>query len=381
MKIENPQHHIFPILLTLFLGSIYFNNAEALSIPDIQKYVYERIRVISFGSGPNAVTTPVNFNTGTQAAVELNKEALPIANNPTPTQITDFSTQPSLPQPGDSPVVGVGSNNAKSFDDKTQGCNFPKGSFAYQIGTTDGSGVKLTCKPSTIMVGYKGKISGLPKDIFGAGYFSTLIPKDDKENTKKYISISKPSGDGYGSRMFLDYNSKEAKAYVDEQLLHWKEEGILKKQSCVVVDVDNCDDIGGDNYKIVLDEIEQFNKNNNNGGVTIKVLAKNTQLVKCNLGKINFFTHPAVIGGLIEHGNKTEYKTELSKRNPNQMLIFASGAGTKTSASPGNVYTSKIENTERIPNSAYSYDSGAEYQHVYKCTYKPGGSNDSLLTS
>jgi hypothetical protein len=241
-------------------------------------------------------------------------------------------------------------------------CGIPKGPIAYNIAEETGSGVR--CNSKTTIVGYKGTLSKLSGGTFGGGYMTPLIPPFAKNELQKYGGGTISAGDGYGVKRFSDYSSQNATAYIDEQILHWKKEGLARGQKCVPVDLDNCDSAGSANYKKVLDRIEEFNSPEKSGGVMIKVLTKNPQSNGCN-----FFSHPVVVGAFIEEISLGDAQKVSQMRNkPEQVLLFAAGSGSKSPGGGGNANVKKIEML-KIPNSAYSYDSGAEYQNVYDCTY------------
>ncbi len=238
-------------------------------------------------------------------------------------------------------------------------CGLPVGPIAYNIASESGSGVR--CNAKTVIIGYKGRPA--TKNYFIGGYVTPLVPPFDGANVSKYSGVTGSAGDGYGGRRFANYNSQEARTFIDEQLLHWKSVGAALGQKCVPIDIDNCDNVGSANYKIVLDRVEELNQTAQSSGVLLKVLTKNPQ-INCN-----FFSHPAVIGAFIEEISPSDAVRVGQMRNkPEQVLLFAAGSGSKSPNSSANVNLKRLE-AIGIKNSAYSYDSGKEYEVVHDCTY------------
>lgn len=71
------------------------------------------------------------------------------------------------------------------------------------------------------------------------------------------------------------------------------------------------------------------------------------------------------MGAFVEEISPSDAQKVSKMRNkPEQILLFARG-GTGS-----NQKLKQIESL-KIPNSAYSYDQGGEYQNVVDCTYNP----------
>jgi hypothetical protein len=215
------------------------------------------------------------------------------------------------------------------------------------------------------VIGRGHKASG--QGVLGGGYINPML---EKGLVRKGASLGnckdQDTAKKYGEKCFANYTSGGGLAYIEEQVLNFQKEGGRIGQKCVPVDIDNCDSIGTENYKSILDTIEKLN---NLGDVKIKVLAKNPHLSGCmGKGKENFFNHPAVIGAFVESATKEEAKQLDQMRKPGQVLLFAAGSGSKVPESRANKNLGEIEKLN-IPNSAYSYDRGKEYQSVYKCSY------------
>jgi hypothetical protein len=232
-------------------------------------------------------------------------------------------------------------------------CGIPKGPMAYNIGGTNGTGSK--CDAKTVFVGYK---QNLPTGKFGGGYINPMTEKGTNlAGSSLNNCAQKGVASQYGEKCFSDYSSGPGFAYIQEQLLHFQKEGARVGQKCVPVDIDNCDSIGANNYKAILDAVEKLN---NGADIKIKVMAKNPQLAGCN-----FLSHPAVVGAFVESATTNEAQQIAKMRSkPEQILLFARGGGGTNR---------KLQDIEKlnIPNSAYSYDSGREYENVDNCTYKP----------
>jgi hypothetical protein len=207
-----------------------------------------------------------------------------------------------------------------------------------------------------VVSGYLGQ---LRKDVFAAGYINPLTEKGQTGGASSAGNCKDSStANQYGEGCFKSYAlGSDGAAYIQKQILHFQKEGQAKGQKCVPVDIDNCDSVGSAAYKQILDQIETLN---NQGSVKIKVLNKNPHLGGCN-----FFSHPAVIGAFIESANANEAQAIAKMRNkPEQVLVFARGGGSSNQ---------KLKSLEslNIPNSAYSYDQGSEYQNITECSYKP----------
>lgn len=240
---------------------------------------------------------------------------------------------------------------------------FPKGPIAYNIRNKTGSGV--TCNAASVVSGYMGQ---LRKDKFGIGYIN---PMRESGDPAPGTILYKCSSCGDGEYRYPDYNSQDAVAYVQTQLLHWQRQGIAKKQSCVPVDIDNCDAIGSANYLKILKQVQKFN---NQPGIETKIMVLN----KNPQNNCNFFSHPTVIGAFIEEISLADaQKVSKMRSKSEQVLLFAAGSGSKAEPKngkedPRNENVRKIEKANpRIPNASFSYDKGKEYEQVYDCTYNP----------
>lgn len=227
-------------------------------------------------------------------------------------------------------------------------CGIPVGPIAYNIG-----GNSVSCHAKSVVVGFG---AGARSGYFTMGYVNPLVQRG---GNCSYSGPQARSGmsSSYRENRAADYNSPEAKAYIDCQLMHWRSVAVSAGQRCIPIDIDNCDSIGDIAYKNILDRIEELNKE---GGVIIKVLTKNPHLANCN-----FFSHPAVVGAFVEEISTSDAQKVAQMRNkPEQVILFARG-GTGS-----NQRVKEIESL-RIQNSAYSYDSGGEYKNVIDCTYNP----------
>lgn len=232
-------------------------------------------------------------------------------------------------------------------------CGIPKGPIAYNIGTNNGSGVR--CNANTVFVGFKQTFRD---GIFNAGYINPLLEKG-MQHPQASIGNCKQTGvaSQYSEKCFSDYSSGVGQAYIQEQILHFQNEGKRTGQKCVPIDIDNCDSIGGENYRSILDQVEKLN---NNAEVKIKVFTKNPQTSGCN-----FLSHPAVVGAVIEGINPTNTSIVANSRSkPEQLLLFLRG-------NTGSNEKLKAIDNLKIPNSAFSYDNGKEYENIFDCTYNP----------
>jgi hypothetical protein len=239
-------------------------------------------------------------------------------------------------------------------------CGIPQGPMAYNIGTSNGSGVR--CNAKTVFVGFKGSIGSLPAGVMGGGYINPLT---EKGNRLPGTIPSLMTG-AYGEYKFLNYapNSPGGE-YVKQQVLHWKGEAAKRGQKCIPVDIDNCDSVKIDNYMKILDTVESLN----NAGPKVMVMVKNP--LDCGNGRA--FKHKVAVGAFQEEISVAGAKQLASLRaNINQVILFASGSGPKSPNHKGNINTKAIQSAN-IPNTAYSYDSGKEYSTIYNCTYIPGG--------
>jgi hypothetical protein len=239
-------------------------------------------------------------------------------------------------------------------------CGIPRGPIAFNIGAENGNGVQ--CDAKTVFVGFK---QNLPSGKFGGGYVNPMLEKGKTASGASVENCANPqTANEYGEKCFANYTSGEGQSYMQAQLLHWQEEGQKVGQKCVPIYVDNCDSIGSQNYKSILDSIEQLN---NSGQVKLKVINPNPQ----NSGR-NFLSHPAVIGALAEldekNGPETARQVANLRNKPEQLLIVTRG-GKGTDA---NLREASREN---ILNASFSFDvtvNGAkEYQKIYNCTYHP----------
>ncbi len=230
-------------------------------------------------------------------------------------------------------------------------CEIPKGGIAFSINSKDGNGEQ--CGAKTVFSGFNQYFK---KGVFGGGYVNPMLEKDMKNKNASVQNCKKQSvAAEYGEKCFANYDlNSEGFTYIQTQLIHWQHEGEINNQKCVPIYLDNCDSIGKENYKKILDSIENLN---NSGKVKLKVLLSNPQN-DCGL-----FSHSAVMGALIEEINEKDLQKVINMRqNPQQLLLFTRGGkGT-------NENLQKIENLN-IPNSFYSYDSGKEYEIINRCTY------------
>lgn len=238
-------------------------------------------------------------------------------------------------------------------------CDIPNGPVAFNIGGENGNGV--SCNAQTVFVGFK---QNLKSGVFGGGYVNPMLEKGmDKPGASVGNCKNPQTAQEYDEKCFTDYASGEARAYVQEQLIHWQNEGGRVGQKCVPVYLDNCDSIGSKNYKTILDSIELLN---NSGQVKLKVINPNPQISACN-----FLSHPAVVGALAEldenNGYDTVRRVSAMRNNSEQILIVTRG-GRGTDANLREASTANISNV------SYSFDvtgnSSSEYKKIYNCTYK-----------
>ncbi len=240
-------------------------------------------------------------------------------------------------------------NSTNSFSD----CQIPKGKIAFSINSKDGSGEQ--CGANVVFSGYEQYFK---KGVFGGGYVNPMLEKGKLDKNASVGNCArKDVAEEYGEQCFTSYDmTSPGFVHVQTQLIHWQHEGELNNQKCVPIYLDNCDSIGIDNYRKILDSIERLN---NSGNVKLKVLISSPQN-DCNL-----FQHPAVVGALVEEiDNQNLQKVVQMRTNPQQVLLFTRG---------GKGTNEKLKEIEslKIPNSAYSYDSGKEYEMVNSCTYHP----------
>lgn len=230
-------------------------------------------------------------------------------------------------------------------------CGIERGGIAFSINSKDGSGEK--CGAKTVFSGFGQYFK---KGVLGGGYVNPMLEKGMQNKAASVEKCKKSNvAKEYGEKCFGSYDlNSEGSVYVQSQLIHWQHEGELNNQNCVPIYLDNCDSIGEENYRKILDSIENIN---NSGKVKLKVISSNPQ------NNCNMFAHPVVIGSLVEEINKEDLQKVLKMRqNPKQILLFTRG---------GSGTNEKLEEIEKtnIPNSFYSYDSGKEYETVNRCTY------------
>jgi hypothetical protein len=234
-------------------------------------------------------------------------------------------------------------------------CGVPLGPIAYNKG-----GNSVRCDARSVLTGYMSSLRG----AFGMGYINTMTENFETGGASVASNcVETGTARQYGEGCFRSYSlGSLGSAHVQKQILHWQAQGASKGQMCVPVDLDNCDSIGSAAFKEVLDQIENIN---NRASVKIKALIKNPHLSGCN-----FMSHPAVIGAVVEEvGAEGARQVSSLRSKPEQILLFVAGSGSNNQ----NGRLTKLQSAEsaRVPNSAYSYDSGPEYSAVVNCTYNP----------
>ncbi len=329
----------------IMVGSVGAKNVSDLNIPFFRCRLENGASQCSTWNVQSAEKLGVNYNESLKQ-VFSNEDKVP--------------TAPLTPKP-ESPVEqsNTGSTTGAS------GCDIPAGPIAYNIGSTSGKGVQ--CKNArSIVVEYMGKFDELAMmnkknpsaKKFGMGYINPLVETNEisKFGPDKKICFSNTDGSKYCEGKFNDYGSAKAVKYLTTQIKHWKEEGKKLEQSCVPVDIDNCDGIGTENYQKVMDLVAKLNKEDPK--IKVKVFVKNAHEKECQ----KFLNHPSAIGAFIEEISAKDVNNLVSLRtDPSKILLFAQGSQREAH------HESLASISKRgIPNSSVSIGDG-DYNQVNKC--------------
>ncbi|MGE4133713.1 MAG: hypothetical protein AB7F86_18900 [Bdellovibrionales bacterium] len=257
---------------------------------------------------------------------------------------------------------------------RMQDCGIPPGPIAYNIGSDSGSGV--SCQAKSVVVGFRGSLSSVKKrGQVAMGYINPRL--ENMREARRFGGSFYHKKDGWNEPVYHDYGSQAAVNYIASQVNHWKDEGAKIGQSCVAVDVDNCDVVGTENYGKVLDTIDRLNRERPN--VQIRVLIKNPQLANCG----RYLKRSVAIGAFMEEISPDEVSQVTSMRpNPDQILVFAQGSDRNGEHASLSSIASRS-----LPNSTVSFDVGRKnkkgkwlyrkgsYNEINQCTYQPGGSS------
>lgn len=245
-----------------------------------------------------------------------------------------------------------------------QDCGIKPGPVAYNIGNSSGTGIAPSCRPQSVVAGFLGSFSKLPDGTTGMGYINPRIENAEMKN--KFPGNSYVVGDEWDEPVYYDYNSSAAVNYISHQVRWWKRRGAERGQSCVAVDVDNCDVIKPGNYKKVLDLIDRLNRENPKD-VQIKVFVKNPQNEGCG----QFMKHPVAIGAFMEELSASDYHRLAKLRaNEDQLMLFAQG---NQRNGREHISLERIAQTasSNLPNTAVSFDGNGSYKFIKQCTYAP----------
>lgn len=301
-----------------------------------------------FGGGqpPPAKPTQLKPQSGPTPPVAAPGSARPQITQPTPGQ-----GQPKTPPPS-----GATGPAGSALD-----CNIPAGPIAYAIKSPTGAGGR-SCGAKSIVVGYKGSFSSLPEGVTGMGYINPRLETPGLKN--EFPGNTYAPGDEWNEPVYRDYSSPGAVSYITMQVKHWKEQGRLRrpnKQTCVAVDIDNCDVIGADNYGKVLDVVDDLNRKEPD--VQIRVFIKNPQNAGCG----RHMRRPVAIGAFMEELTASEFQNLVRSRpNTNQLLLFARG----NRRNSGHISLDAIARSG-VPNTAVSFDENGSYGSIDRCTYTP----------
>lgn len=247
-------------------------------------------------------------------------------------------------------------------------CGMPQGPMAYNIGTDKDEKTKIPkiClngsanKSETVFAGFEASTAEIIKSgKYAGGYINVLVEKDLRST---YGGV--PANNGYDENKFTSYSNSDALRYIDHQIDHWlvnanPPKGDNKKR-CIVVDVDNCDQIPDTEYRKVLDRIKQ--KSDQNPGAEIKVFLKNPQQKKCS----QFMNHPVVVGFFVEEIDNPKTVSDLRKeaKAENKPILFARGGQGKDSNL--DKYFAQAQRGQLGPNIAISKDNDGK-EGEYGC--------------
>lgn len=239
------------------------------------------------------------------------------------------------------------------------GCGMQKGPMAYAIG---GSGGCASSDIKNVFTGYKKQIDNIKnRGAYAGGYINACTEKGDPKPGS--IPAGNKCGGSYGESLFTDYRpGTPGAAYIQEQLLWWKNQANKQPSKCIVVDIDNCDSVGWANYKNILNMVQD--SNNNPANSKIMVFAKNPQAC----GNAEAFNHPAVVGAFVEEISKGELQKLFSQRgkNINKPILLAAGSGGGNSNGRLTKLGQNCLDSKNQQNVYASFDTGSEYSCVNK---------------
>ncbi len=261
-------------------------------------------------------------------------------------------------EPGVPPVSGTRPSGPGG---QMQDCGIPPGPVAYNIGNPAGTGIGSQCSPRSVVVGFQGSFSSLPRGTVGMGYINPRL--ENKSMVDRFPGDTRVIGDEWNEPVYRDYGSSAAINYIAYQANHWKKQGAARGQKCVAVDIDNCDVIGAQNYGKVLDVIDDLNRKNPE--VQIRVLVKNPQNEGCG----QFLKRSVAVGAFMEELSSSDFeRLKVLRANPNQLLVFARG----NNRTPRSHISMDAIAEARVSNTTVSFDSDGSYKSINKCTFTGG---------